>query len=279
MIAESENAGFRLALAAAGRRRRRVILLQRVLLGLGFPVACLAIWQVMAETGVIDQTFFPAPTRVVSDMVSELSSRADLSMMAQDLGITARDLAIGFGIGAVLGVAAGMALGLSRRLSWGWTPLLYATYPTPKVILYPLCLVIFGVGERSTVVLAALAVFYIVGVTTLAGVRTCPRVYHEVGAVFGVPRRLRYVKIVGLSAWQPIVTGFKVAIGEGLVLILAMEFINSTTGMGAYINNAWQELEVGQVFVGLLVVAIFGGVLAAACGLLERMAVPWAGRR
>lgn len=272
-------ADFGAALLAAARRRRRTTLLQQCLLGVAFPVVCLAVWQLLAQAGAINETFFPAPTRVVSDMVSQLSSQAGLSAMGADLGITLRDLGIAFGVGAVLGIAAGLALGLSRRLSWGWTPLLYATYPTPKVILYPLCLVVFGLGESTTVILATLTIFYIVAVTTLAGVRTCPVVYREVGTVFGVPRRLRHWKIVGLSAWQPIVTGFKLAIGDGLVLILAMEFINSTTGMGAYINTAWEDLDVGQVFVGLVVVAIVGGLLALACNYLERLAVPWARRQ
>jgi ABC-type nitrate/sulfonate/bicarbonate transport system permease component len=275
----AHTADFSATLLAAANRRRRTRLLQQWLLGVGFPVVCLAVWQLLAQAGTINETFFPAPTRVVSDMVSQLSSQAGLSTMGADLGITLRDLAIAFVLGSVLGMAAGLALGLSRRLSWGWTPLLYATYPTPKVILYPLCLVVFGLGESTSVVLATLTIFYIVAVTTLAGVRTCPVVYHEVGAVFGVPRRLRHWKIVGLSAWQPIVTGFKLAIGEGLVLILAMEFINSTNGMGAYINTAWEDLDVGQVFVGLVVVAIVGGLLALACNQLERLAVPWARRQ
>lgn len=254
------------------RRRRRV---EMMALGIGVPVILLTIWEILTLTGVWDAVFFPAPSAVFMDMVDQVKTSAGLAALGADIGVTMRDAAIGYVIGAAGGVIVGMAMGLSRLTFYGLGPIMYGTLPTPKLVLYPMFIIIFGIGIGSTIAICAMGVFYFVCMSTLTGVRFSSPVYREVGAVFSVPWTLRYRGIIAPAALPSVITGLRLGLGAALVIVLAVEFISSTNGMGVYIWNAWQALQVGQMFAGLLVMVIIGGILTAGGNWLERLAVPW----
>jgi len=254
------------------RRRRRI---EMVALGVGVPVILLTIWEVLTLTGVWDAVFFPAPSAIFMDMVDQVRTSAGLATLGADIGVTMRDAAIGYAIGAAGGFIVGMAMGLSRLTFYGLGPIMYGTLPTPKLVLYPMFIIIFGIGIGSTIAICAMGVFYFVCMSTLTGVRFSSSVYREVGAVFSVPWTLRYRSIIAPAALPSVVTGLRLGLGSALVIVLAVEFISSTNGMGVYIWNAWQALQVGQMFAGLLVMVIIGGILVIGGNWLERLAVPW----
>lgn len=254
------------------RRRRRI---EMVALGVGVPVILLTIWEILTLTGVWDAVFFPAPSAIFMDMVDQVRTAAGLNTLIDDIGVTLRDAAIGFVIGAAGGFIVGMAMGLSRLTFYGLGPVMYGTLPTPKLVLYPMFIIIFGIGIGSTIAICAMGVFYFVCMSTLGGVRFSSTVYRELGTVFGIPRTLRIRRIIAPAALPSVVTGLRLGLGSALVIVLAVEFISSTNGMGVYIWNAWQALQVGQMFAGLLVMLIIGGILVIGGNWLERLAVPW----
>ena len=62
-------------------------------------------------------------------------------------------------------------------------------FPLPKIAIYPLTIVIFGLGDPSSVALIALGVFFMTCINTLSGVRYMQPIYHDVATVFRVPAR------------------------------------------------------------------------------------------
>lgn len=273
--ADRANQAFERRLLAAHRRWQRRQRSLQLGLGAGVPLLGFVIWQVLTETGALNSTFFPAPTAIVADMVDQFRSGPNLSALAGALGITMRDVAFGFLIGAVAGVVAGVAMGISRRTYFGFSPLVYGTFPAPKIALYPLFLVIFGLGSPAAIALAALSSFYMVCINTLSGIRFSPELYGEVSSVFGVPRLARYLTVVVPAAAPSIITGLRLGLSDCLVIVLAVEYIGSSVGMGAYIWNAYQILAIGQMFTGLILTMIIGGAVILLGNWVEHVAVPW----
>jgi ABC-type nitrate/sulfonate/bicarbonate transport system permease component len=273
--ADDPNQAFERRLLAAHQRRQRRQRVLQIGLGAGVPLLGFVIWQILTEAGALNSTFFPAPTTIVGDMFDQFTSGPNLAALASALGITMRDVAFGFLIGAVTGVVAGVAMGISRRTYFGFSPLVYGTFPTPKIALYPLFLVIFGLGSPAAIALAALSSFYMVCINTLSGIRFSPGLYGEVGSVFSVPRLSRYLKVVVPAAAPSIITGLRLGLSDCLVIVLAVEYIGSSVGMGAYIWNAYQILAVGQMFTGLILTMIIGGAVILLGNVVEHVAVPW----
>jgi NitT/TauT family transport system permease protein len=70
-------------------------------------------------------------------------------------------------------------------------------------------------------------------------------------------------------------TGFKLGIGIGLVLIAIAEMIGAKSGLGYMIWTAWETFSVEQMYVGLFMIAIIGFVLTVLLNEIERIVVPW----
>jgi NitT/TauT family transport system permease protein len=262
----------------AGPARRVSGRLLAIVLGLAFPVIGLTVWQILTDSGVLSATFFPAPSTVASQMADDLTSARSLGLLAGDLGVTAAVLAVGFGIGAAAGLAAGVMMGVSRAVRLAISPTLYVVYALPMIALYPLALILLGLGDSSTIGTCALGTFFVVCIGTLGGVTGRNPLYDELARVFHLKRRVRYFQVIIPGALPAIMSSLKLGLAQALIIVLSIEFIGSTTGMGAYIWNAWQALEVGQMFVGLFTVLVLASLLVVIGTAIERIGTPWVRR-
>jgi NitT/TauT family transport system permease protein len=77
------------------------------------------------------------------------------------------------------------------------------------------------------------------------------------------------------GALPVIMTGFKLGIGIGLILIAIAEMIGAKSGLGFLIWSAWETFAVEQMYVGLFMIALIGFTLTVALNELERIIIPW----
>lgn len=257
------------------RRRRRI---EQIVYGVGFPLFLLAIWEMLVHLSIIDRRFFPAPTQIIANSVSLLSNPGERATLLGDVGATYLRLLIGFGFGSIAGIIIGLLMALYRPIQFALAPLVYATYPTPKLAIFPLLIVIFGLGDASKNALVLMGVFYMTCINTLGGVLYANPIYNDVATAFRMPTLTRWMRVAIPSAMPAIVSGLKLGLGQALILVVSAEFVSSENGLGAFIWNAWQVLDISRMFLGLVVVAFTGG-LALLFGLqLERHLIPWANR-
>jgi ABC-type nitrate/sulfonate/bicarbonate transport system permease component len=247
-------------------------LLQSDLLkGVASPVLLLVIWEIAVRSGVADSRFFPAPTAVFGELV-ELARSGELLI---DLGWTTQRVAIGFLFGAIPGILLGLALGLSPVLNAFLRPIIAAIYPVPKVALFPLVMMMFGLGETSKWVIVALAVFFQVFFSTLAGVLYIESIYLDVAKNFGASRWQAYRSIALPAALPYVLTGCQLGLGMALIVVVVAEQFGTKTGLGFLIWRSWQVFEVRDMFVGLMMVALLGTLLQFLMNRLEHRLVRW----
>ncbi|TAM90245.1 ABC transporter permease [bacterium] len=252
------------------RRARRLRSMERML-RLASPIALLLLWECAVRVRVLDARFFPAPSSVVAAALG----LARTGELWGDLRVTLLRLVLGFFAGAVPGIALGMLMGLSRWVRAVASPLIAALYPIPKIAVLPLIILIFGLGDLSKIVTVAIGVFFIMAINTSAGVLQIDRIYLDVAKAYGV-RGPSYVREVLLPGALPsLLTGAKVSLGIALILVVAAEFLAAKDGLGYLIWNGWQTLQVEQMYVGLVIVAVIGYVVTIGLEEAERLALPW----
>lgn len=256
-------------------RARRARLAKQIVLGVGFPMFLFLVWEVFARLGLIDQRFFPAPSRIFTGMVALLSDAGERARLLTDIGMTYQRLFLGYGIGATLGVFTGVTMGLSTNVRYCLGPLVNATFPTPKLAIFPLLIVIFGLGDPSKIALIALGVFYMTCLSTLSGVLYSNPMHRDVAQAFKMPALTRWSRVVVPAALPQIVTGLKLGLGQALILVVSAEFVASQQGLGQFIWDSWQVLDVSRMFVGLIVVALTGGAAVLIGEGIERKLIPW----
>jgi NitT/TauT family transport system permease protein len=241
------------------------------LLSIASPVGLLLLWEICAHVGFIDTRFFPAPSSVIVALIEMVKSGALITHTAVSL----QRLAWGTLLGGAPALVLGIVMGLNRPVRAIFDPLIAATYPIPKSAILPLALLIFGLGEASKIFMVAIGVFFPVAINATTGVLEINKIYLDVGQNFKASRWNTFWTIALPGALPVIMTGFKLGIGIGLVLIAVAEMIGAKSGLGYMIWSAWETFSVEQMYVGLFTIAIIGYVITLGLNELERLIVPW----
>jgi len=228
-------------------------------------------WEIAVRAGLASALFFPAPSSVASALAAEAASGELWTSLFDSL----RRLCIG----VVCGGAAGMLLGLQmgyvpwlRRLC---EPLIAATQPLPKLALFPLMLVIFGLGDASLLALVALAAFFPLVVNARAGVEQIDRALWDVVASYDARGWYLFRRVVVPCALPMLLAGLQLSINAAFIVVVAVEMISARSGLGAAIWLSWQTLRTEVLYAYLVVIAVFGLCLNGVLALMAQVLIPW----
>jgi ABC-type nitrate/sulfonate/bicarbonate transport system permease component len=235
------------------------------------PLALLGLWEICARFGAIDTRFFPAPSSVISALIDMLRT----GELVTHTAVSLERLAYGTVLGGLPALILGIAMGLNRAIRALFDPIIAATYPVPKSAILPLALLIFGLGEGSKIFMVAIGVFFPLVINTTTGVLEINKIYLDVGRNYKANRWNTFWTIALPGALPVIMTGFRLGIGIGLVLIAVAEMVGAKSGLGYLIWSAWSTFAVEQMYVGLFVIAIIGFLITLGLNELERVIVPW----
>ena len=252
--------------AHRARLRRR-----EIALAWGVPVALVGAWQWAAATERINPLFFPAPTDIVATASDMLAS----GELQHHLAASASRMALGLLIGVASGVIVGFAMAMFRLLRAALDSTLSALYVVPKLALLPLLLLIFGVGDTPTILLVAIAVFFLVWITTVHAVMSVPDGWREAARSFGAGRG-QLIRHVLLPASLPqILSGLRLATGMAVLTTVGIEFVQGSDGLGRLIWLSWSLFLPRRMYVGIVVVALLGVAANLLVRLLVRLLTPW----
>jgi ABC-type nitrate/sulfonate/bicarbonate transport system permease component len=235
------------------------------------PFLLLLLWELLSRGGVLDRRFFPPPTELVTSAQAMLSDGSLLASARDSL----RRLVIGYVSGAALGIALGLWLGLSSWSRALFEPWLIVTYPIPKLALYPLLVLIVGLGEPPIIILLAIAVFYVVAINLIAGVLAIRPVILDVGRDCGASF-WQLVRTVALPASLPhIMTGLEISMGIAYIVLIAAEFVGAKSGLGSVIWNSWQLFDVAPMYVSIVTISVLGYGSVIALRYIAQLLMPW----
>jgi sulfonate transport system permease protein len=167
-------------------------------------------------------------------------------------------------------------MGSVRLLRRALEPTLDALYVVPKLALLPVLLNMFGLGEGPKVALVAVTVFFFVWIGTMTAVMAVPEGYRETGAAFGASRAQMFRHVLVPGALPQIVVSLRVAAGVAVLVIVAAEFIVGDSGLGYLIFNSRALFINDRMYVGIVVVALFGVAFSELIRALGRLVTPWA---
>lgn len=178
-------------------------------------------------------------------------------------------------VGTVLAVPLGLAVGRSERADAIVAPLLFLTYPVPKIVFLPVLLVLFGLGNASKIVLIGLIIFFQILLTSRDAARAVPP-----GAVLSV-RSLGATRwdiarhVVFPAALPDIFTALRIGTGTAVAVLFFAESIAGTDGLGWFIIDAWGLIGYPRMFAGILAMALVGVFLYEALDALEALTTRW----
>jgi NitT/TauT family transport system permease protein len=235
------------------------------------PLVLLGLWELLARAGAIDSRFFPEPTRTW-DALRKLVGSGELALHLQ---ASLYRIVAGFTIGSLIGIPVGLALGSFRLARVMFDPILSALYVIPKIAILPLLMMIFGLGEGSKVATVALGTFFVVAINSLAGVRQVGPILIEAGRNFGAGGLQMFRHVILPGALPSIFTGLRLGAGNALLVIIAAEFVAANEGIGFLIWRSWSTLVTENMFVGFVVIAALGILMAWLLQRIGQLVMPW----
>lgn len=268
-VTEKDVSAVRARVKEAARRRGRGSWLWK--LSPLSPLLLLAVWEAASRFGLIDSRFFPPPTAILESFGAMISS----GELWADSQATLARVFIGFLIGAVPAVILGIALGSVRLLRAILGPIITSLLPIPKVAIFPLLILIFGLGEASKYAIVAIGVFFYIFFNTMSGVLQTPPVYLDVATANGANALQRWLTVALPSALPNIFTGLRLSIAGAFVIIAAAEFVGANEGLGFLVWSSWSTFAVTKMYVGIITISVYGYLAALLVGFLERRCVPW----
>ena len=235
------------------------------------PLATLIVWEWASATDVLREAFFPRPTTVLAHLAALIADGTLWSHTARTL------VRIGwaFALAAVFGVAIGLAMGLWRRLRDGLDPVFAVVYPIPSVLFLPLVSFLVPPGEIALIVTTAVTSFFLVAFTTTHGVRQIDRLVVEAAVHYGARGPRLFAAVLLPGALPYIFTGLRLGLGFALIVVVAVEIVSASAGLGALLWLSWQILKVEDMYATFFVIALLGAVLSYGLAALRARLLPW----
>lgn len=213
------------------------------------------IWELLVYQNVIDKAFFPAPHSIIENTLLLFTQEALAVEIAHSLGRLGLACLITFPLALILALCATHAKTLDDLIN----PLIAFTFPLPKVAIYPLLLLIFGIAGSSKVALISIGIFYLMYINFRIGfLRLLSSQYYEIVTVYQF-KGVNYLwNFLIRGSLQEIYTGLKLGLNYGLTLVVVSEISISNNGIGYFIWRSWDQFKIINVYSGVLCLSIIG---------------------
>jgi NitT/TauT family transport system permease protein len=226
-------------------------------------------WQVVAW--ILAEPILPSPVAVAQAFVVELGADLPGHFLASLWRVVASTL-----LAVLLAAPAGLILGQSKRLNQIFSPLVYLTYPIPKVVFVPVLLLLLGVGDLPKITIIFMILFFQVLVLVRDSAATLrPELIQSVQSL-GAGRRalFRYVYIP--ASLPAILTALRQSVGTAVAVLYVAELFATQRGLGYYIFlNGSTRFNYPAMYAGVVAMSLLGLSLYFTVDWLERRLCAW----
>ncbi len=227
------------------------------------------LWQVAAM--VVNASVLPGPWAALVALVYNLPRG-----LAHHFLVSGYRLVASMVIATLLATPLGLAIGQSPRWNGLVSPLIYLTYPVPKIVFLPIIMLFLGTGDSSKVFIISLILFFQILVVVrdaCLGVR--PELVQSVRSLGA--NRLEQLRYVYLPACLPsVLTALRVSTGTAIAVLFLAETFATQSGLAYYITvEAWGRMAYPEMYAGVIAMAVLGFTTYVFLDRLERRVCEW----
>ncbi len=219
---------------------------------------------------IINQKALPSPIDVYSIFKNVFFQGIGSHLMASVVRILN-----GLIISLIIGLPIGLWMAGSHKANKLLSPLLYMTYPIPKLALLPIIFLLMGIGEPAKITMIVLIIIFQIIISTRdAGVNISHENYHVLSSLGA--NRWQKLRLITLPAIIPdLLTAIRISIGTAISVLFFTETYGTTKGMGFYIVDAWMRISYAEMYAGILILSFLGFLLFLLLDILEEQCCKW----
>ena len=177
---------------------------------------------------------------------------------------------IGFGMAALIGIPLGFMLGRFRFLSDMATPIISILKPVSPLAWLPIGLMVFKAANPAAIYVIFVCSLWPMIVNTAVGVRQIPQDYLNVARVLDLSEWTVFRKILFPAVLPYMITGVRLSIGVAWLVIVAAEMLTGGVGIGFWVWDEWNNLNVQHIIIAIFTVGTVGLALEQLMTLAAR---------
>ncbi len=246
--------------------------LRRLAGHVAFIATFILVWELGAQRGLLDPTFFGRPSGIVAYLIKGFITEGKLWL---ELGYTLLAAAIAFVGGSVAAVALGLVFMHVPRFHRAAEPYLTLLNAMPRIALAPLFLLWFGLGIGSKIAVGISLTFFIVLASTVAGIRGVNSDHLILSKALGATPQQVFTKVTLPSAVPVIFSGLRLGLIFALLGVVGAELLAAEHGLGQTLAYLQSTFSMDGVMALLFLLALIGLSITTLMNRIERKLLDW----
>lgn len=238
----------------------------------GLLLGFLLLWQVSSVQGWVSPSVLPRLDVIAGALWQGIAGGA----LLDDLVISLRRAGIAFVAAVGLGIPLGLLMGQMRWVERALDPILQLFRQTSALALYPVFILLLGLGEASKVFVIFWATLFPILLATIGGVKEVDGKLIEMARSYGASRAMVFRRVILPASVPAIFVGLRLSATTALLLLIAAEMIGANKGLGFQVMNAQYNFQVPLMWAAILLLALLGLAANAVLVALQRRLCRWA---
>jgi len=166
---------------------------------------------------------------------------------------------IGYLLAVIVGLALGILLGVSRLFNDVIMPTVLVIQLIPGLAWIPIALLLFGIGDTSTIFMIFITALAPIVINTSGGMRGVPKMYVKAAEMMGASKPRIFLQVMLPASTLSIINGLRIGLANGWRVLIAAEMIVGVgLGLGYSIIQARWSLDFEAAFVCIAIICIIG---------------------
>jgi sulfonate transport system permease protein len=237
----------------------------------GVLIGFLALWQLASSAGWANPAVFPPLDAIFAALWKGIVGGALLG----DIAISLQRSGTAFLAAVLFAIPLGIFMGQIRAVERALDPILQLFRQTSALALYPVFILMLGLGEASKIFVIFWATLFPLLLSTIGGVKEVDPKLIEMARVYGASRLTVFRRVVLPGAVPSIFVGLRLSATTALLLLIASEMIGANKGVGFQVMNAQYNFQIPLMFAAILILAGLGLFSNYALVLLQRRLCRW----
>lgn len=205
-------------------------------------------------TGWLNPSVLPAPKTVLDALWNGIIS----GLLLDDLAISLQRSGIAFACAVIIAIPLGIFMGQIPVIERGLDPIVQLFRQTSALALYPVFILLLGLGETSKIFVIFWATIFPLLLNTVSGVKEVDPKIIEMARVYGASKYFIFYRIVIPASLPSIFVGLRLAATTALLLLIASEMIGANSGIGFRVMHAQYNFQIPLMFAPIALLAALG---------------------
>lgn len=231
----------------------------------------LSVWEALPAAGLVNRHFLPP-------LSETLKSIWDLVVAHQLQGhilISLKRIVSGLGVALLVGYPLGLLMGWFRDFEQIIDAPLQAGRQISALALFPVFILIFGIGELSKAIIIFWASFWPILLNTVVGVKNIDPILIRSARSMGANGRNLFVNLIVPAAAPSVFTGIRLGASYAFMVLVAAEMVGANSGLGFLVLNSQETFRIPEMYAAIITLCLFGLLINHLLLALEQRATKW----